>query len=120
MGLEDPMRRWPELQRRKGVEEGWLRVQGGRPSHIHSPISCRCFPAGACLVVTIHLYRVDAPCRYMPIVPTVLINGAEGIGTGWSTSVSSGVHVIEHMGMAFEMWTRIAHVTDPWACAFAT
>lgn len=25
--------------------------------------------------------------RYMPILPTVLINGAEGIGTGWSTSV---------------------------------
>lgn len=23
----------------------------------------------------------------MPIVPTVLINGAEGIGTGWSTYV---------------------------------
>lgn len=23
----------------------------------------------------------------MPIIPTVLINGAEGIGTGWSTSV---------------------------------
>lgn len=25
--------------------------------------------------------------RYMPIIPTVLINGAEGIGTGWSTSI---------------------------------
>jgi DNA topoisomerase-2 len=23
----------------------------------------------------------------MPIIPTVLINGAEGIGTGWSTSI---------------------------------
>lgn len=23
----------------------------------------------------------------MPIVPTVLVNGAEGIGTGWSTSI---------------------------------
>lgn len=29
-----------------------------------------------------------APCRrYMPVVPTVLVNGAEGIGTGWSTSI---------------------------------
>ena len=27
------------------------------------------------------------PKWYCPIVPTVLINGAEGIGTGWSTSV---------------------------------
>jgi len=25
--------------------------------------------------------------RYMPILPMVLINGAEGIGTGWSTSI---------------------------------
>lgn len=33
----------------------------------------------------------------MPIVPTVLINGAEGIGTGWSTSVSSA-HLAAHMG----------------------
>lgn len=27
------------------------------------------------------------PHRYIPILPTVLINGAEGIGTGWSTTV---------------------------------
>jgi DNA topoisomerase II len=27
------------------------------------------------------------PEYYLPIVPTVLINGAEGIGTGWSTSI---------------------------------
>lgn len=25
--------------------------------------------------------------RYAPVVPMVLINGAEGIGTGWSTSI---------------------------------
>ena len=25
--------------------------------------------------------------RYMPVVPLVLINGAEGIGTGWSTFI---------------------------------
>jgi DNA topoisomerase-2 len=27
------------------------------------------------------------PEWYLPIVPMVLINGAEGIGTGWSTSI---------------------------------
>ena len=27
------------------------------------------------------------PAWYAPILPTVLVNGAEGIGTGWSTSV---------------------------------
>jgi DNA topoisomerase-2 len=27
------------------------------------------------------------PEWYCPIVPTVLINGAEGIGTGWSTRI---------------------------------
>lgn len=25
--------------------------------------------------------------RYMPIIPTVLVNGSEGIGTGWSSYV---------------------------------
>ena len=27
------------------------------------------------------------PEYYLPIIPTVLINGADGIGTGWSTSI---------------------------------
>ena len=27
------------------------------------------------------------PKFYMPVLPMVLINGAEGIGTGWSSSV---------------------------------
>ena len=25
--------------------------------------------------------------RYMPVIPLVLVNGAEGIGTGWSTFI---------------------------------
>ena len=27
------------------------------------------------------------PTHYLPIIPLVLVNGADGIGTGWSTSV---------------------------------
>ena len=27
------------------------------------------------------------PVHYLPILPMILINGAEGIGTGWSTMV---------------------------------
>ena len=27
------------------------------------------------------------PENYVPIIPMVLINGAEGIGTGWSTQI---------------------------------
>lgn len=27
------------------------------------------------------------PAHYIPILPTVLVNGAEGIGTGWSTFI---------------------------------
>lgn len=34
------------------------------------------------------MMKSNAPsCRYMPILPLVLLNGAEGIGTGWSTSI---------------------------------
>lgn len=31
--------------------------------------------------------EVVEPRHYVPIIPLVLVNGAEGIGTGWSTSV---------------------------------
>ena len=27
------------------------------------------------------------PVFYMPIIPMVLVNGSEGIGTGWSTYI---------------------------------
>lgn len=27
------------------------------------------------------------PVHYLPIIPMVLVNGAEGIGTGWSTFI---------------------------------
>ena len=40
------------------------------------------------------LYNVEeglkiGPIWYSPIIPMVLVNGAEGIGTGWSTSVQN-------------------------------
>ncbi|KAI0457803.1 DNA topoisomerase [Xylaria acuta] len=34
------------------------------------------------------------PKTYVPIIPTVLVNGADGIGTGWSTSIPN-YHPIE-------------------------
>ena len=34
-----------------------------------------------------YLETQSLPHRYMPILPMVLVNGAEGIGTGWSTYV---------------------------------
>lgn len=32
-------------------------------------------------------YDLEPFFRYIPIIPMVLVNGAEGIGTGWSTSI---------------------------------
>ena len=29
------------------------------------------------------------PDYYVPIIPMSLVNGAEGIGTGWSTSIQN-------------------------------
>lgn len=39
------------------------------------------------------------PEYYVPVIPTVLINGAEGIGTGWSTSIPqfNPIDVIENI-----------------------
>lgn len=31
--------------------------------------------------------HINVTCRYMPVLPLVLVNGAEGIGTGWSTTI---------------------------------
>ena len=29
----------------------------------------------------------DSSLRYIPIIPMVLVNGADGIGTGWMTKI---------------------------------
>lgn len=43
--------------------------------------------------------RSIEPTVYCPVVPMVLINGADGIGTGWSTSIPNyhPVHVVENL-----------------------
>ncbi len=33
--------------------------------------------------------EIVEPEWYMPILPTILVNGAEGIGSGWSTFIPS-------------------------------
>ena len=45
------------------------------------PVSL-CVCVGVCVCVWVRL-----PARYVPILPMVLVNGSEGIGTGWSSSV---------------------------------
>ncbi|KAG9247816.1 DNA topoisomerase [Calycina marina] len=43
--------------------------------------------------------RQIEPMVYSPVVPMVLINGADGIGTGWSTSIPNyhPLHVVENL-----------------------
>ena len=40
----------------------------------------------SCLLDFASLFEIEY-FRYCPVIPTVLVNGAEGIGTGWSTKV---------------------------------
>ena len=72
------------------------RIQGGKdaasPRYIHtmlSPIVAKLFHADDTPVLT-HLEDDGMPVEpmhYLPIVPVVLVNGALGIGTGFSTTV---------------------------------
>lgn len=72
------------------------RLQGGKdaasPRYIFtmlSPLARKLFPPLDDPLLA-HLYddnlRIE-PEYYVPIIPMVLVNGAEGIGTGWSTKV---------------------------------
>jgi hypothetical protein len=38
-------------------------------------------------VKRLYLHLILLSLRYIPVVPTILVNGSEGIGVGWSTSV---------------------------------
>ena len=54
-----------------------------------SPVTKALFPSADENVLRF-LYEENQriePEWYCPIIPTVLVNGAEGIGTGWSTKV---------------------------------
>lgn len=72
------------------------RLQGGKdaasPRYIFtllSPLTRKLFPTSDDPLLD-YLFddnlRIE-PEYYVPIIPTVLVNGAEGIGTGWSTKV---------------------------------
>ena len=78
----------------QSIEPEWCALQGraGRgalclaclppprlPQPPPAPPSARTYPPSR--------PALHAPRRYMPVVPTVLVNGADGIGTGWSTSI---------------------------------
>uniref|UniRef100_A0A915EJT2 Toprim domain-containing protein n=1 Tax=Ditylenchus dipsaci TaxID=166011 RepID=A0A915EJT2_9BILA len=72
------------------------RLQGGKdsasPRYIFTqlnPVTKSLFPAADENVLRF-LYEENQriePEWYCPVIPTVLVNGAEGIGTGWSTKV---------------------------------
>ncbi|KAK0416621.1 hypothetical protein QR680_012593 [Steinernema hermaphroditum] len=56
-----------------------------------SPVTRLLFPAADDAVLS-YLTEDDQPVEpkwYCPVIPLVLVNGAEGIGTGWATSVLS-------------------------------
>mmetsp|Transcript_105203 Transcript_105203/g.241120 ORF Transcript_105203/g.241120 Transcript_105203/m.241120 type:complete len:1428 (+) Transcript_105203:26-4309(+) len=72
------------------------RLQGGKDSASSRYIYTRLAPlARACFHENddaLLAYQLDEgqsiePTWYMPVLPMVLVNGADGIGTGWSTSV---------------------------------
>ena len=72
------------------------RAQGGKdqaaPRYIFtrlSTITRALFPKDddAVLTYTVDEDKYVEPTFYVPVVPMILINGADGIGTGWSTAI---------------------------------
>ena len=59
------------------------------------------------------------PSYYLPILPTVLVNGAVGIGTGWSTNVCNHnpIEVADAL-IAQLRETRASHPLYPWYRGF--
>ena len=59
------------------------------------------------------------PVTYVPVIPTALVNGAEGIGTGWSTSVPMHhpVEVADQLLSRLQRGAPFAPLT-PWVRGF--
>ena len=59
------------------------------------------------------------PSYYVPIIPLVLANGAEGIGTGWSTSIPqfSPLDLIENLRAKLKTNRAFKRMT-PWYRGF--
>lgn len=54
-----------------------------------TPFARKLFPAQDDALLTYHMDDDDRiePHYYIPILPTILLNGAQGIGTGWSSDI---------------------------------
>lgn len=55
------------------------------------------------------------PEWYMPIIPMVLVNGSEGIGTGWSTFIPpfSPTEIIEHVLFKISSRDNVSNQIEP-------
>ncbi|RHY30264.1 hypothetical protein DYB32_004525 [Aphanomyces invadans] len=105
------------------------RLQGGKdaasPRYIFTylqPYTRLIFPAAdEPLLDYVHDDGVPVePVHYVPILPLLLVNGADGIGTGWSTSVPSHhpIQVIDALLARLSDSTAPPLACDPWVKGF--
>ena len=61
------------------------------------------------------------PKTYYPIIPLLLVNGSDGIGTGWSTNIPrfNPINIVENLKLYIN-GTKIENLPDlePWSCGF--
>ena len=60
------------------------------------------------------------PARYVPVIPLVLVNGAKGIGTGWSTAVPPHhpLHVVARVRQWIAGGEGAVEPLEPWFRGF--